>query len=129
MTYSYSTNQESYFGDFATREQALAEAINEAREYGHKKVWIGQSVPPTQPEDLWVAEDWLELVSCQDDYCLDCASDWDESTNAQREELESAVRTVMAEWLDRHKLRPKFFLVDNVEEIDVQPGEIGSDGQ
>ena len=129
MTFSYSTDAQNFIGEFDTIEDAKAEAIAYAKEYGYHKVWVGESVSPIQPEFCWEASDWLEQVSNGDDYLGDHAEDWDNSTPSQREELEVAVRKVMAEWLDRHSLRPKFFLVDNVEEIDVQPGEIGSDGQ
>lgn len=104
--YSWSHNEEQYFGDFATIEDALDAAEDE----GHEEVvWVGECKPPTQPEVWWNAEDWLEHVSCQDEYGGEHAEDWDGSTKEQREELETEVRKVMAMWLDRHKLRPSFW--------------------
>lgn len=44
------------------------------------------------------------------------ADGWYRSTTAQREELEREVRAVMAAWLDRHDLRPKFWNADEIEE-------------
>ena len=112
--FSYSHDEENYHGEFATREEALAEGRASGRV--DATVWTGRSVPPTQPEEWWEAEDWLELVSCQDSYSLDCADGWDESTKEQRRELESLVRPIMAAWLDRHGLRPRFWLVEDVIE-------------
>ena len=120
MSFGYSTNGELFHGQFEFRCGAVAEAVAVGREHGYQKVWVGRSVPPTQPEDWWNAEDWLEHVSCQDEYSGDYADGWDESTREQREELEATVRAVMAGWLDRHKLRPKFFTVDEIEEIVVE---------
>jgi hypothetical protein len=114
--FSYSFNQENYHGDFETREEAIAEAEAEAVHGGATRFWTGEQVKPWQPEDIWEAYDWLEDVSCQDEYSIDAAEGWDESTKEQREELEAEVRKVMAAWLDRHDLRPKFWLIENVQE-------------
>jgi hypothetical protein len=80
---------------------------------------VGVNVQPTQPEMLWFADDWLEHVSVQDEFGGEWAEDWDGSTEEQREELEKEVRDVMAKWLDRHDLRPTFFSVDEIEQVDV----------
>ncbi len=115
MSFSYSTNEENYFGNYATREEALADAL--AGESG-STIYIGENIPPIQPEVFWHASDWLEHVSCQDDYYSDFADDWDYSTKEQRAELESEVRQVMAKWLDKHKLRPRHYMVTNITEHD-----------
>ena len=106
--YSYSHDEEHYHGEFDSPEEALAES-------GEDAAFVGENRPPTPPEDFWRAEDWLEHVSVQDDYSVYAADGWDESTRKQRAELEGEVRKVLAAWLDRHDLRPKFWLVDNVK--------------
>lgn len=98
---------------FATRDEAVAEGMAIYPD----GFYLGRIVAPTQPEDRWSADDWLEHVSVQDDYSGEHAEDWDISTEEQREELETEVRKVMAAWLDRHGLRPDFWNVDEVEEI------------
>jgi hypothetical protein len=110
--FSYAFDEQTFHGDFATREEAIAEAASEG---GGDTFWTGENVPATQPEDWWVAEDWLEHVSCQDEYSGDHADGWDESTKEQRAELESLVRPILGEWLDRHSLRPSFFNVTNIK--------------
>lgn len=110
MAFSISTDGEFYSGEFDTREAAIAEL--------GACGWVGENVPPVQPEDWWEASDWLEHVSCQDDYGGDWAADWDQSTAEQRVELEKEVRAVMAAWLDRHCLRPRFWTITNAERID-----------
>lgn len=112
MTFSYSFDEQEYNGAFATREEAIAEA--EAEDNGI--FWTGENVPATAPEDWWEAEDWLEHVSCQDEYNGDHADGWDHSSKSQRAELESLVRPILAAWLDRHSLRPKFFNVTNIKQ-------------
>lgn len=106
--FSISFDEEYYSGEFETIEHALQEGYSRGDVF-----WVGELVPPTQPEDWWDAADWLEHVSCQDEYCCEWSEDWEGSTKEQREELESLVRKVMSDWLDRHDLRPKFFNVEN----------------
>lgn len=65
---------------------------------------------------------WLETVSVSEEYSLECAEGWDRSTLLQRDELESEVAPILAAWLDRHKLRPKFFVVK-------YPNEFRRDGK
>ena len=87
----------------------VADAVEEATNgYAYETFWVGKCVPPPRPEDMWCAEDWLEHVSVQDSYSGEWAEDWDGSTRVQRNELEQEVRSVLAAWLDRHNLRPKF---------------------
>jgi hypothetical protein len=119
--FSYSFDEEHFHGQFETREDAIAEAVSESAELG-KWFQVGRCVPPTQPENWWSPSDWLEHVSCQDSYGGDYAEDWDESTAEQREELQREVRAVMAAWLDRHELRPRFYLVDQIQDYVVENG-------
>jgi hypothetical protein len=116
--FAYSFNGENYTGGHTTREDAIAEAKAEADD--HTRFYTGRCVPPQQPEDFWNAEDWLDHVSCQDEYGSDWADGWDDSTAAQRAELETEVRAVMAAWLDRHKLRPGFFTIDDEQEHEIE---------
>jgi hypothetical protein len=105
--YSVSRDGETYHGSFATLEEAKAEGSR----------WVGEIEYPMQPEFWWSAEDWLEHVSCQEEYSHEAAEGWDTSTEAERQELEKEVHAVMAAWLDRHKLRPEFFCVENVIDL------------
>ena len=114
--WSISKDGELYRGRYSTKDEAIAEAMGV---HGYKSFYVGRCVPPVQPEQHWNAEDWLEHVSCQDEYSCEWADDWDESTRKLREELEVEVRAVMAAWLDRHGLRPKFWMIEDAEEYTV----------
>ena len=107
--YSLSLDGERFSGRYATIEEALKDADSNI-------VFVGLAVAPPQPETFWAAEDWLEHVSTQDPYCGDWADNWDDSTHQQRAELEDEVRKVLAAWLDRHGLRPRFWDVKDVVE-------------
>lgn len=121
-TYSWSTDEEQYHGSYPSIEAAIADAEAEHEEDWTGPVWVGEQAAPVQPEEHWDAERWLEHVSCQDEYSSEWAEDWDTSTKEQREELEYAVRKVMAEWLDRHCLRPTFWLIEKAKKY-IKAGE------
>lgn len=114
MPFSISTDQENYSGNHSTEIEALEEAF---ADNDCQSVWVGEDESPTQPEEFWQAEYWLEHVSCQEEYGSDWAEGWDQSTKEQREELENEVSKVMAAWLDRHNLRPKFFLITKPKRV------------
>lgn len=116
--FAFSTDGETYRGQFDTAEEAIEKA---SQQYDDGVFWVGRCRAPIQPELCWDASDWLEYVSVQDDYGGDWAEDWDFSTEEQRTELETAVRGLMADWLDRHNLRPTHCCIED----DVQYRIVG----
>jgi hypothetical protein len=120
--YSYSTNEENYDGTYASIKAACDAAAADVGVGGH--FWVGENVPPPQPEFRWDAEDWLEQVSCQDEYSIDAAVGWDQSTKVEREELEALVRPILAAWLDRHGNRPQFWMIEKPQKYYVA-GKVG----
>lgn len=113
-------------GHFTGPFNTIDEAIEDVRlstasfECQPDYVYVGECVPPRQPETYWEASDWLEHVGCSDEYLDEASDDWDRSTAEQRDELEQEVKKVLAAWLDRHKLRPAFFMVENIQSVEVQ---------
>lgn len=110
VKYSYSTDEETYRQTFDTIEAACDEA---AAEVGVGAFfWVGEIAEPPAAENHFSVDDWIEHVSCQDEFCGEWAEGWDMSTNAQREELEKEVRAVMTAWIERHNLRPTFWNIN-----------------
>jgi hypothetical protein len=119
--YAISTDGEFYHETYPSKEEAIADG---RAQYPNQKVYVGRCVPPPQPEIFWDANDWLEKVACQDAYSLECAQDWDSGiTNDQKQELETEVQKILAAWLDKHSLRPNFYLIEDAQEILPLPGE------
>lgn len=125
--YAYSHDEELYHGDYDTPEEAAIEGLDGADE--NDRVWVGVKVPPPQPELYFQIEDLIENVSCQDEYGLECAEDWYDGTAVQEKEINAEVSAVIGRWLDKHGLRPKFFLVEETIEWELdgdQPVPAGS---
>lgn len=116
--FCYSFTGEDFFGRCATVQDAIAEAIAEAGD--RKTFYVGTSTPPPSPETYWNAEDWLEHVSCQDEYAGEYADGWDCSTKEQRKMLEDAVQPLLRSWLHANKLMPRFFTVRDVKAFAIQ---------
>lgn len=117
--WSISTNEENYHGQFDSKEDAISEGQTYCRRF-----WVGRCVPPTPPEELftsWDVEEWLDnRLICHDDYSGEWAEDAIQETSEQREELAAEIRKVISAWLDKHNLRPKFFVIapESVEEFE-----------
>lgn len=58
------------------------------------------------------ADNILDHVLCQDDFSLDCAEDAFRCTREQTAELTAAVERVFLEWMHKHGLQPRHFLID-----------------
>jgi hypothetical protein len=117
--YAVSGDGDLYSGNFDTVELAVADAVSER---GLSSFWVGVKDSPTQPELYWSALDWIDHVSCQDDYNSDFADEWCEATADELNELETSVRAVMTEWLDKHALRPEHFVVRDPVKYTVEDG-------
>lgn len=67
---------------------------------------------PIAPEDYIEAVEVLESVQCSDDYDSEFAEGWPNASKEQLAELTAEIRKVLGGWLDKHGLRPTFFICD-----------------
>ena len=118
MTY-YVTNDEEHWstGPYDTREEAIAAGPAEFDLKPGQKLWTGADcgvVDTYGPYSDRVIEDAQERAFDENG---DCAEMWlDGVTAEQHDELDKALDEVWEAWLDKHGLRPKWFLIDNIEE-------------
>jgi len=119
MSYSYSFNEESYTGQFDTREGAIKEAMATIDE-GRTAFWTGSN---REPEfDLRALDGDLIIEGLQDsedDLMIEQADGWPNATSAQVDDLTATLRAAFNQWVSRHELEPKFWLVENVQEHQV----------
>lgn len=113
-TYSYSIDREHYIGPFSTRE----EAIEEAQAQRSETFWIAKNrVPEIDLRYLFDADRIFEsIVDCDDDFELECAEDWPDCTQKQKAELTAALAQAFNDWMDRHRLRPDFWIAEDAQE-------------
>lgn len=104
--------------EFDTREAAIEGGKELYAENGF--FYIGIMRKPMPPEIYWGYDDWLRTVDDQDDYRNDFGDDWCDATKEQFEELDDIVQLAIGAWLDKHKLRPKFHVIEKIEKIEIE---------
>lgn len=78
MGYSWSVNEENYQGEFATREEAVEEGIDDVDcdEGQQATIWTGRNVP-FEPSPDWLGSIVIEHISENGfEECGDAATDW-----------------------------------------------------
>ncbi len=111
--FSWSTDEERFTGRHPTRAAALAEA--RAEEPDARTVWVGENFPWAPSIDgERAAERDAEAAG---DECGEFAEDYapDRAGAAALDELGDALTAVYREWLRKHALWPRFWMVGKVE--------------
>lgn len=113
----WSTNEATFHGAFATKEEAIAEG----KAHPAKVIYVGRGVEVSiSGAD---ADDVIEELQASADgevgygYTEDFL--W-HVPRATRRELDQALRRVTGEWLTKHNLWPTFFTVVDVEKVEVE---------
>jgi hypothetical protein len=110
--FSYSTDGgEYYHGDFPTREEALAEAREDAP---GRKAWTGVQVPFSFMVDAAGVID--ELRDRANDHAGDVSDDWlDRVPHSELDELGAVLTEAFVAWMDKHGHAPTFYGIQDVE--------------
>jgi hypothetical protein len=120
--YTYSFNGEHYRGAFATREEALAEAIEAARRSSSspQTVYVGRMVP-ADPKASGHARAVLTHMAARarEEFGDNASSYLAKLPKPQIEQLDEALELVILGWLERTELMPTFFKVDAIGEYVV----------
>jgi hypothetical protein len=120
--YTYSLNGEHYRGAFATREEALAEAIEAARRSSSspQTVYVGRTVP-ADPKASGHARAVLTNMAARarEEFGDNASSYLVKLPKPRIEQLDEALELVILGWLERAELMPTFFKVDAIGEYVV----------
>lgn len=111
--YAYSYDNERYFGEYDSVEDALRDAYHDCWSERCPTVYIGECYRDYEPH--FSAEYLLELLE-QDAYdnCGECVEDWlwgvpREAVN----ELDVSINNIIKTWLSKHGYEPTWFSVEN----------------
>lgn len=116
MSYCISTNEESFFGEYESQEDALREAINQERVEAGQKLWIGQTAE--RKASNYVGLDSLVEGMAERAYeeVGEAAEGWPDLSPEDQEKLEKLI----GDFLNEHS-PVSFFAVEDVEKIEVTP--------
>jgi hypothetical protein len=124
MGFAYSHDQENYTGDFATPEDAVAEAAWEARdriaEGEQAGLDVGVVLPSISAGSLMLSGDCvLERIQelMFDDVPEECAEHFADASKEAVAELTASLRTVFDEWATKHGLQPTWSGIGKTVEI------------
>lgn len=112
-TWAYSFDGEVYEGTLNSRETAMRIAKN----VGASR--IGQWRSPIAPEQVVSGANLIDELQCYDEYHHDEGEAWLDGLVRCEGDLTIEIRKVFAGWLERHGLRPAFFLIksDTIEAV------------
>lgn len=109
------TDEGNYYGEFDSKE----DAIKGGKAEGYDIFYVGKERAP-DPLSSGVFADWLSeqtLENLEEDWGLDFVHFG--PTKEQVEDLQQRLRTVVDQWITEQKLEPTWFLIDDVERIEL----------
>ena len=120
--YAISSNNVDWDSEcYDTREEAISAGIGE---YMGDIFWIGEARQPASPELFYHFSSVFDYLVFDEDYSIDAAVDYVEKLDKLKpeitDELEAKIQPIIKEWLEKHKLMPTFYVVENVEEINPE---------
>lgn len=103
--FAYSTNEENYHGSYDSPEAAAMSAFESDEDLQEVDVSPCRAPVIVCPSAI----DICDHIGCQEDFQIECA-EIIEPNGDQQVELEQIIQREVEAWLDRHNLRPEFFI-------------------
>lgn len=119
--WAYSPYGERYYGDFATKEEAIEEYKNEYPDY--EDGYVGECIKYefTESDCDTFADNILEIMDeTLGDICGEYSEDWLQSiSREQEEELNQILSVEIIKWINKHNLHPTNYMIENSETFKV----------
>jgi hypothetical protein len=121
MTWGVSTDEESFHGHYATKEEALAAAQSELALAPGQRFWVGGGhlYRPTRSVDVDALLD--RLADDAGDACGDVAEGWPDPGTMARIALEKELHATVLRVLQRTGNLPAFYCCETTKEHTYQP--------
>ncbi len=121
MKYSYSPNEENYYGCFDSPEEAawegMAEVFADSEEGDALFIYVGENHDPdlSCPIDANDAID--KLIDCNEDFQIEVAENFAPSKK-EKEDLTRRLKDAWSSWIEFNHISADFFIVKNVKEYE-----------
>jgi vacuolar-type H+-ATPase subunit E/Vma4 len=120
--YSWSIDEEHYHGEFATREEALEEALDGIEP---RTVWTGRNVP-ADTASSYLGDVARSILDSAIDNAVDEVGEAAESwlshiTREQEADLNRLIAEAFDAWATAHGLQPTFWSVTDLQEHTPAP--------
>ena len=110
--YSWSIDEEIYYGQHDTPENAAAEGFGDIP-LGRQEVFVGENLDP-DPVSFIDADLILEHITCQDEFSTEAAEQWTQSEE-EKNDLTRRLRNAFNEWMEANNQVPGFWTVNHVK--------------
>lgn len=125
-SFAYSFNEENYYGNFDSREDAAAEAFADEDENA-STVWTAERVTP----DRSVCEE--AVIDQVRESSTELSGDWADSyltriSKEAKRELQAELQAVWDRWEAKHDLEPTWFNVENPQRHDREDSQVNDRG-
>lgn len=119
-SYSYSTDEENYYGEYSSRDQAAMAGFEENEDC--QLIFTGENIPPN-PQDKIDADAMFERMrECHEDtFGIEQSDQWSPEDSPHLIELESMLGAALFTWMEKYNQIPKFFTVHDVIKHERQP--------
>jgi hypothetical protein len=120
--YAFSLNGEHYRGSFASREEAVAEALDAARRAADvpQTVFVGRRVPGDSKASGHARAVLSHMAARAREQFGEAASGYLANLDkTQIESLDEMLQTVVLGWLEHNDLKPTFFKIEAIGEYRV----------
>lgn len=113
-TYSYSTNEENYYGKFASAEEAAETGFKENTDYD--SLWVGVNKKFTAHDFISVRAILEQIAENAGDECGEAVGDWLEKLEKNPAKCEE-LKKLFGDWLEAHE-PVTFWSVNQVERVE-----------
>jgi len=113
IMYAYSTDEETYYGDFPTRREAIAHVKKITKQNCGHTFYTGMKVKMSAIS-FFDAETIIETAQENAGVeCGECSEGW--LSNLKKDTVEE-LDSLILKWIKKHKLEPQFFSIDDTNE-------------
>lgn len=118
-TFSFEDEENWIHDVYDTKEKAIEEGLKFAKEENYNKFHLGEATQFTPWIDTDCVIDQVQEHTAEEGG--EYAEGYLENINLEQyQDLDKALNEALAKWLEKYKLEPNFYTVDNTEIIEVE---------
>jgi len=119
IRYAYSFDRNTFFGSFATRQEAYYAALTRATALTDRpeSIYVAERLQPSMQTNGHASPVLREMRRRAETEAGDAAEDWLKNVTGQQQvDLDSMLSQTVLAWLRKHEYQPTFFTVRSVSE-------------
>ena len=119
--WAYSFDKCDFYGPYYSREDAIRIGMNEARLEGYCQLYVGKCLYPKSMLEI-SKDDTLSLLRSLEERMSDDIEGWLITDQSEVLDLQLRLNKAFESWARKYKFNDYTFLVDDIEQFDLQDG-------